>query len=538
MTTTTDATTWPGTTTTAKTTATPTSPTPLTLRHVVDVTVNDPDWEDEVEGTLPGLGTTMHRSRNPHLPVNPRRKMRRRVVAGLNVRATAARRRKEGLKRLDELAVDLDTWEVEREERMHELAEKHGMKPKEVRRRMLSLSTYGARHRPSTYNAKISRIMADLNESREDPSMLEGFSKEEEKEMVKAILNKRERKTRGTRANNLAAAADAKRTMDRLMIEKHVGMIGFAMFSRAHVHNKSLPVTIQSWGALDFFLEVLKRDPTDVSTLFELWAVSRERVSIRETNKNKLLAKQQEATGIITTGLQKILGVTKCAMTYEGYIEKLVRGKGVGRPSAHWRSCWTPSSVDNAVEGVDGGENQKLIEQYEEMVRAGRGQGEVGEDEEGKVEEGGEGTDHSTKRKRSTRNEEAGEDDNDEAPARMTAAKPKRRSKPCSDDNGPPVPKAAAKPKHPAEPSVRDDESGEDDDDELPVRKTAAKAKRRTKLSVPAEDSGEDDEDEPPAQKTVAKRKRPSLPSQPIKLGFREKKMGSTRQAFCEIPGQ
>ncbi|KAJ7351491.1 hypothetical protein DFH08DRAFT_625896, partial [Mycena albidolilacea] len=196
------------------------------------------------------------------------------------------------------LAADLDAWEVEREERVHELAEKHGMKPKEVRRRMLSLSTYGARRRPSTYNAKISRIMADLNESRgagerytmpevklmvaEDPSMLEGFSKEEEKEMVKAILTKRERKTRGTHANNLAAAVDAKRTMDRLMIEitslvERVGMIGFAMFSRAHVHNKSLPVTIQSWGALNFFLEVLKRDPADVSALFELWAVSRER---------------------------------------------------------------------------------------------------------------------------------------------------------------------------------------------------------------------------------------------------------------------
>jgi hypothetical protein len=131
---------------------------------VVDVTVDDPDWEDEVEGTLPGLGMTTHRSRNPHLPVNPRRKMRRRVVAGPNVHATAARRRKEGLKRLDALAADLDAWEVEREERVHELAEKHGMKPKEVRRCMLSLSTYGARCRPSTYNAKISRIMADLNE--------------------------------------------------------------------------------------------------------------------------------------------------------------------------------------------------------------------------------------------------------------------------------------------------------------------------------------------------------------------------------------
>jgi CO/xanthine dehydrogenase Mo-binding subunit len=68
------------------------------------------------------------------------------------------------MKRLDALVADLDAWEVERKERVHELAEKHGMKPKEVRRRMLALSTYGVRRKPSSYNAKISRIMADLNE--------------------------------------------------------------------------------------------------------------------------------------------------------------------------------------------------------------------------------------------------------------------------------------------------------------------------------------------------------------------------------------
>ena len=54
-------------------------------------------------------------------------------------------------------------------------------------------------------------------------------------------------------------------------------MVGFAMFSRGHVHDKTLPVTIESWGAMEFFREVLKKDPADVSTLFELWAVSRER---------------------------------------------------------------------------------------------------------------------------------------------------------------------------------------------------------------------------------------------------------------------
>jgi hypothetical protein len=54
-------------------------------------------------------------------------------------------------------------------------------------------------------------------------------------------------------------------------------MIGFAMFTRGHIHDTSIPVTLESWGALSFFREVLKRDPADVSALFELWGVSRAR---------------------------------------------------------------------------------------------------------------------------------------------------------------------------------------------------------------------------------------------------------------------
>lgn len=54
-------------------------------------------------------------------------------------------------------------------------------------------------------------------------------------------------------------------------------MIGFAMFTRGHIHDTTIPMTIQSWGALDFFREILKKDPADVAALFELWAVSRER---------------------------------------------------------------------------------------------------------------------------------------------------------------------------------------------------------------------------------------------------------------------
>ena len=227
---------------------------PSGKRRVVDFAVEDSEWEDMVEGKLPGLGTTTHRSRNPQLPANPLRKQRRRVVAGPNVKATAAQRRKEGGKRLEALAEDLNAWEAEREERVHELAEKHGMKTKEVRRRMLALSTYGGRRKVSLYNAKMSRVMARLNSGNvsymgnvvmiltyrcclgrgvgerytmpevkrmaaEDPSILEGFTEEDKKDMIAQVLAKRRAKARGTRANNLSAAADAKRTMDRLMVE-------------------------------------------------------------------------------------------------------------------------------------------------------------------------------------------------------------------------------------------------------------------------------------------------------------------------------
>jgi hypothetical protein len=60
-------------------------------------------------------------------------------------------------------------------------------------------------------------------------------------------------------------------------LAERTGMMGFAMFTRGHIHDTTVPVTIQSWGALDFFREILKRDPADVAALLELWGVSRER---------------------------------------------------------------------------------------------------------------------------------------------------------------------------------------------------------------------------------------------------------------------
>jgi hypothetical protein len=64
------------------------------------------------------------------------------------------------------LAADIEPWEADCEEHANALAEKHGLKVKEVRRRMLSSTTFKPRRKVSTYNAKISRIMTDLNEGK------------------------------------------------------------------------------------------------------------------------------------------------------------------------------------------------------------------------------------------------------------------------------------------------------------------------------------------------------------------------------------
>ncbi|KAJ7318588.1 hypothetical protein DFH08DRAFT_971331 [Mycena albidolilacea] len=293
-------------------------------RRVVDFDPKNQDWEDEDNVQLTGLGTTTHRSRHHTRRSIPVRKHRL-VKRGANSRVTAEKKRAVTGNPAKALTADIELWEADCEEHANAMAEKYGLKV-------------------STYNAKISCIMTDLNEGhgmgerytmqevkrmvREDPSMLEAFKEEEVEEMVRETLANCGAKLHGTWANNLAASADTRRTLERLMVEitvlaERAGMIGFAMFSQGHIHNKTIPVTIQSWGVLEFIWEVLKRDPADV----ELWAVSRER---RETGADTLAGIQKECTAIIKAGLQNILGCTKVAMNYESYIKSLMLGKNVG----------------------------------------------------------------------------------------------------------------------------------------------------------------------------------------------------------------
>ncbi|KAJ7843240.1 hypothetical protein B0H14DRAFT_3868618 [Mycena olivaceomarginata] len=489
--------------------------------RAVDFELNDGDaaWEDE-DKQLAGLGTTTHRSRNRRAPVIPVRKHRR-VEPGVNVRATARKHRGDTTNKMQNLAADLDGLEVEHEEHVQALSAKHGMKVKEVRRRMLSSSAFKTRRKASLYNTKISHIMRDLNEDRGlgerykipevkrmvtvDPSMLEGFTPEEEEEMMADLVAKRKHKYHGKRANNLAASTDAKRTVERLMLEitglaERTGMIGFAMFTRVHIHATLVPVTIQSRGALDFFCEGLKKDSADISTLFELWAVNREQ---GETGSDTLIAMQQECTAIIKAGLQAILGKTKVAMNYKNYIKAIVEGKNVGLvgwPEGVGFKCMSKQSAIGPLrilrdalkcgtcksKVLTAGEKSRLLTQFKEMVKNGEAHEKVHKVKE-KAAPRASGRGLRSRPKRAAC--ERGSDDDDE--------EEEDESRPC---------KTRSRPKRAARKRGSDDDDEQEEDDlARQGRKTNADGKRGPAKTTKRKRDERADDDEWPTRKKHAR---------------------------------
>lgn len=147
------------------------SGTPAPKRRVCDFERDEGDYDDE-DIRLEGLGTSTHRSRNPDKPVQAVRKRGKIIVEGDNARATAVKKADDKKNRFAALQVDLNSLEAEREERAAVLAAKHKIKLPEVRRRMHASSTYKQKRAVSSYNAKVSAVMADLNEGERDTFFL------------------------------------------------------------------------------------------------------------------------------------------------------------------------------------------------------------------------------------------------------------------------------------------------------------------------------------------------------------------------------
>ncbi|KAJ7807679.1 hypothetical protein B0H14DRAFT_2609475 [Mycena olivaceomarginata] len=208
-----------------------------------------------------------------------------------------------------------------------------------------------------------------------DVSLLEGYTTEEEVQMLTDLKAKRDCKCCGTRANNTSANADIKRTMARLVEElngmaQHMNMVGFAMFSRGHLHDASTPTTIST-------RDILKKEPADVSTLSELWAVKWEKGT---KGGNTLWAMQKECTNMILTGLMAVTRRMKIAMNYENYISPMVEVKNVRlilRNALKVGTCqWkvvTPTERERILKNFE-----DMVEKREAKVKPKKGAGTTG----------------------------------------------------------------------------------------------------------------------------------------------------------------
>ncbi|KAJ7689741.1 hypothetical protein B0H14DRAFT_2233747, partial [Mycena olivaceomarginata] len=137
--------------------------------------------------------------------------------------------------------------------------------------------------------------------------------------------------------------------------------------------------------ALDFFRDVLKKEPADVSALFELWAVNREQGT---SWPNTLRAMQKECTEMILTGLMAVTKRTKVAMNYENYIRSMVEGKNIGLVGWPQGVAFKRMSLQSALpplkilrDALTAGtcrwkvltltERQRILNNFEDMVEKG-----------------------------------------------------------------------------------------------------------------------------------------------------------------------
>ncbi|KAF8133145.1 hypothetical protein K438DRAFT_1998246 [Mycena galopus ATCC 62051] len=87
--------------------------------------------------------------------------------------------------------------------------------------------------------------------------------------LFKDLEKHREKKAKGARATNKAAAQDAAFTLKTISSEmegllERCGMYGVAFFTKGHIHDMTEPAILQTGGAVNFFREAVKMDPVDL----------------------------------------------------------------------------------------------------------------------------------------------------------------------------------------------------------------------------------------------------------------------------------
>ncbi|KAJ6474315.1 hypothetical protein C8R45DRAFT_1103288 [Mycena sanguinolenta] len=357
------------------------------------------DSDDDEDALLPDVtGLTTWAKRNPGKHIL-RSKSRAKRVIGPEQHRTLHDRAKTKKDRMAALNQDIALLNQSRSEMVQELSTKHKFKTKLVKERLLASTTFKSQRKPSLFRAKIHHLSKVLNEGLavserlslhdvrkrvKTHPLFRNMSSDFKAQLLNDLMEHRSIKKTGTRATNKAVAQDASYVVKRLNSEiqglhDRCGMYGFAILSKGHVQDKTIPWILQSASSADFIREVLKIDPMDLIAKFEQWCF---------TGVDTLVSMRKEVTGTIKAGLVIACKRKKCAMNYERYIKAVVLGYGVmivGWPKQiDFTSPTNISSVDDMRKlrdtWKDGtarwkmlskSEKEKWRKDYEEKVESG-----------------------------------------------------------------------------------------------------------------------------------------------------------------------
>ncbi|KAJ7138736.1 hypothetical protein C8R43DRAFT_955214 [Mycena crocata] len=172
--------------------------------------------------------------------------------------------------------------------------------------------------RPS-HECKLKYLQQELQEEIED-SDCDDFSSwalatidaDENKRLMEQLTEHRELMARGVRGSRKAALMDGRQTANRIGDEVRLsrrtpsswtGIRGFAMFSRGHPDDPSLPHRCDSDEALEFFAQVLGISSLDVIRRFEQWSCAQDDGT---KERNDINSVRKEFVRLVVEGLHEL----------------------------------------------------------------------------------------------------------------------------------------------------------------------------------------------------------------------------------------
>ncbi|KAJ7109049.1 hypothetical protein C8R43DRAFT_904908, partial [Mycena crocata] len=297
---------------------------------------------------MPGDDSTSHASRNPARAVQTARQRKKLDPKDKPTPAEKASRAIiQAEKKIAEEAFndDVDAFFALRGQTIVQLATKHNLTADYVKDRLIQTSQYKAERAPSLrgapfychYALTTNIVLPDGNalhlpelHRRTDIIMMDTdkIDPEDKRVWLEDLLEHRSHQRVGLRATNKAAAGDIRALANRLEKEaltayERTGCRIIMMLTRGHIDDEAMPCSIESGGAGEFFVEMLKKPFAEIMQMYELWSCNRSHV--RDTRASM----QSQTSKLAEDGLRKIKNNATLTVSYKNFDVECKEAHGV-----------------------------------------------------------------------------------------------------------------------------------------------------------------------------------------------------------------